>query len=296
MQQADNKIVVAIWMVTYNHENYIEQAVESVMSQQTSFAYKLFIGEDFSTDKTRSICLSLKEKYPDKIELLIRDKNIGAEKNGEQVYKACFGSGAKYLAMLEGDDYWVDNNKLQKQVDFLEKNSDFSMVFHDIEVRKGTKLEASGNKLTKDVFDLYDYAREGFVHTSTILYRNFGYENMPKYMNDCYAGDSVLIIAIAKRGLIKYIPEVMSVYRLHETGIWSMKDKTFLIQKRVSDIDVIMKHEGSYDSKLKDILKGKLFKEYRFLWGATKKAKYYFKALTINPVLTLKLSLKGLVG
>lgn len=287
--------MVAIWMVTYNHESYIEQAVESVMAQQTNFDFRLFIGEDFSTDNTRAICLALKEKYPERIHLLIRDKNIGAEKNGEQVYKACFDSGAKYLAMLEGDDYWTDNGKLQKQVDFLEANNNFSMVFHDHKIKTPNEIKESGNKLTKDVFDIYDYAKEGFIHTATILYRNFGYENFPSYINNCYAGDSVLILTIAKRGLIKYFPETMSVYRLHGTGIWSMKDKLFLREKRVSDLEEIIRNECSSDMKLKSILANKLFREYRFLWNKTKAVKYYLRSIKLNPILALKVSLKAMV-
>eukprot|EP01136_Pigoraptor_vietnamica_P036997 Opistho-1_new@104331 len=138
-----SKISIAIWMVTYNHENYIAQAIESVMMQQTNFTYQLFIGEDCSTDKTRAICVSLKEKYPDKIELILQKENIGANKNALQVYHACFQSGAKHIAMLEGDDYWTDPLKLQKQMDWLEGNPDYVLCFHKISVlRPNGKLSA----------------------------------------------------------------------------------------------------------------------------------------------------------
>src|SRR5664279_2965814 len=98
--------VVAVFMVTYNHEKYIAQSIESVLMQKTTFPFKLFIGEDCSTDNTRSICLEYFKQEPEKIELYLNEKNIGAIKNSHQIYKACYYSNAKYVAMLEGDDCW----------------------------------------------------------------------------------------------------------------------------------------------------------------------------------------------
>ena len=87
--------------------------------QKTSFPFKLFIGEDCSTDKTLEICKKYEAKHPNTIELLINSRNLGGPENASRVYLACFSSGAKYTAMLEGDDYWINPNKLQKQVNFF---------------------------------------------------------------------------------------------------------------------------------------------------------------------------------
>ena len=125
---------VIVWMVTYNHEKFIEQAIESVLAQKTNFSYKLYIGEDFSTDNTRALCQKLKNTNPEKIELFLNKKNIGATANGVQMYQKCFESNSKYIALLEGDDYWTDPYKLQKQVDFLEKNESYSLSFHKINI------------------------------------------------------------------------------------------------------------------------------------------------------------------
>ena len=113
--------LVAVYMITYNHENYIAQAIDSVLTQKTTFPIKIFIGEDCSTDRTAAICLKYKEKNPGKIEVTFNKQNIGPKNNAKQIFQACFVSGAKYIAMLEGDDYWTDPNKLQLQADFLEK-------------------------------------------------------------------------------------------------------------------------------------------------------------------------------
>src|SRR5947209_2333706 len=102
----NHDLFCAIWMVTYNHEKYITKALESVIKQEVNFKIKLFISDDRSTDKTIQICESFVLKYPDTIELIINDTNIGPEKNGLKTYYRCFQSGAKYIALLEGDDYW----------------------------------------------------------------------------------------------------------------------------------------------------------------------------------------------
>ncbi len=117
---------VSVLMITYNHEQYIEQAVRSVMMQETDFDYELVIGEDCSTDRTREIVLRLKEEFPDKIRLLLPEKNLGMIPNFVATYEACRG---EYIALCEGDDYWTHPKKLQIQVDYM-KGSECRMCFH----------------------------------------------------------------------------------------------------------------------------------------------------------------------
>jgi len=123
------ELTVAVWMVAYNHERYISKAIESIISQETSFHFRLFIGEDCSTDSTRTICQQYTNRFPEKISLILQTHNTGGYQNAMSVYKACFGSGAKYIALLEGDDYWTDPLKLQKQVDLLEDNPNAGFCF-----------------------------------------------------------------------------------------------------------------------------------------------------------------------
>lgn len=110
-----NRITVTIISLTYNHEKYIAQALESILMQKVNFTYEIVVGEDCSKDRTREILIQYAEKHPDKFHLLLHEKNIGAAKNQNKVFENCKG---KYIAMLEGDDYWTDPYKLQKQVDF----------------------------------------------------------------------------------------------------------------------------------------------------------------------------------
>jgi len=118
----NNKPLVSVCMITYNHENFIKDAIEGILMQKTSFPIELIIGEDCSTDNTRKIVKDYEEKYPEIIFAQYSEKNLGMINNFLNVLQAARG---KYIALCEGDDYWTDPLKLQKQVDFLEANPEY---------------------------------------------------------------------------------------------------------------------------------------------------------------------------
>src|ERR1700683_5373651 len=125
--------LVSVHMVTYNHEKYIAQAIESVLLQKTKFDFELVIGEDFSDDNTRNIIKTFVLNNPGKINALLHPYNLGLDgkNNSVETLKNCNG---KYVALCEGDDFWTDPYKLQKQIDFLEENTDFSICFHNSKI------------------------------------------------------------------------------------------------------------------------------------------------------------------
>ena len=122
-----NNTIVSVCMITYNHENFIREAIDGVLMQKTDFPIELIIGEDCSTDGTRKIVMEYARKYPDIIRPLLPDSNLGMMKNFIETMQAATG---KYIALCEGDDYWTDPYKLQKQVDFLEANEEYSLCCH----------------------------------------------------------------------------------------------------------------------------------------------------------------------
>ena len=124
-----NDMLLSVMTITYNHEPYIAQAIESFLVQKTTFDVEIVIGEDRSTDNTLQICLDYKAKYPGKVRVLSRDTNIGMMANMIDTFSQCKG---KYVAVCEGDDYWTDPYKLQKQVDFLEKNEEYAICCHNV--------------------------------------------------------------------------------------------------------------------------------------------------------------------
>lgn len=210
----NNDILVAIWMVTYNQEAYIEQAVESVMMQITDFRYKLFIGEDCSTDKTREICIALQEKYPDKIELILNEKNIGGNLNAKNIYNACFNSGAQYIAMLEGDDYWTDANKLQKQVEVLEKNPECNICFTDKSKLYIDKLIKDNNKNIQIKTDFLELIKGNYIATVTVLFRKPKEFVLPDWFSQLKIGDWPLYLILLKDGSkAYYLKQDTAVYR-----------------------------------------------------------------------------------
>ena len=129
--------LLSVRLITYNHEKYIRQAIDSILAQKVNFTWDIVIADDFSTDSTRSILIEYEKKYPNLIKLILQKENVGPARNFVDLISFKTSS---YIAYIEGDDYWTDSLKLQKQVDFLEKNIDYSICFHNtlelIEPRK----------------------------------------------------------------------------------------------------------------------------------------------------------------
>ena len=216
------EIMVSVCMITYNHESYIAQAIEGVLMQKTNFQIELVIGEDCSGDKTREICKTYKEKYPDLCKLRLQDKNIGMMDNFIENLKSCTG---KYIALCEGDDYWTDPLKLQKQVDFLEQNPDYGLIFTDADhlYEKTGKIISSYDKTYRRKIPVGNVLEELLYgnpyKTCSSLFKT-------KYVSDFCTisekaqrhhfkmGDVILWLIIAGRSKIGYLPSSTVVYRV----------------------------------------------------------------------------------
>ena len=220
------KPTVAVWMVTYNHADFIEQAIESVMMQQTDFEYHLFIGEDCSTDNTREICKKLKTKYSNKITLILNETNLGGRENACNVYRKCIESEAKYIALLEGDDFWTNTQKLQKQVGFLEANPMHSFCWTRFQTldQKTQELTLDFNdkhfpKNEKEIdFDFEKSLKGWHMGTQTLLLRSvfFDLERLNKFK---YFRDVHIITQLLKKGKGACLNFVGAAYRVHDEGM-----------------------------------------------------------------------------
>ncbi|MDN3656725.1 glycosyltransferase [Ferruginibacter paludis] len=220
-------MLVNICMITYNHQQYIRQSIEAVLSQVTNFDFQLVIGEDNSTDCTKEICLEFAERYPDKIKLITSAINVGMSKNFFRTYKACEG---KYIAFCEGDDYWTDVHKLQKQIEFLEANPDYCACFHNVQMkeeRTGTlgaeRTSESDNwvlhkSLPKDSFDTNDLLGPWFIPSLSVVFVNYPDFELPGWFHNSPFGDLPFMLLLSLRGNFKYLDEVMGVYRIHDSG------------------------------------------------------------------------------
>lgn len=218
-----NEPFVAVWMVTYNQEKFITAAIEGVIMQEANFSFKLFIGEDCSTDSTRQICLAFQKKYPDKIELLFTEVN-SMKQNSRNIFTKCFQSSAKYIAMCEGDDYWTDPHKLQKQVDFLEANEKIVGCFSDAMVinNDGQILQdaiSEENKKEVAITQIGSF----WMPTLTICLRNIYLESIinSSQFSKVNNGDMFLYYTLSQFGNFAFVKTIPSCYRMHLGGVWS---------------------------------------------------------------------------
>jgi glycosyltransferase involved in cell wall biosynthesis len=211
--------MLSVCMITYNHENYIREAIESVIMQKTEFEIELVIGEDFSPDTTKAICQKYAERYPQIIRILPSEKNLGTMPNFIRTLEACAG---KYIAICEGDDYWTDPLKLQKQVDFLEANPEYSFVFHNALIKyEGNRKKGHLFCMDEvpDTTDVTFHIEKFRVPLASIVLRMECVKGLPRWFNYIYNGDYALTLVAALTGKVKYLNEVMSVYRKNPGGL-----------------------------------------------------------------------------
>ena len=246
MAQATD-IKVSVLMITYNHENLIAQAIESVLEQQVSFEYEIVIGEDCSTDNTRAIVQTYQEKYPDRIRALLPAQNLGMTRNFEATLNHCRG---QYIALLEGDDYWTSPQKLQTQVNFLDAHPDCAICFHNASVVYEDGSQETRNFSPPDqkpISDLRDLFYENFMATPTVMFRNRLCDRLPSWFHYLKMGDWTLHILNAQFGKIGYLNPVMAVYRIHSGGVWSSSSQTARLQASIKMFEYLNTHfRGKY--------------------------------------------------
>jgi len=206
-------------MIAYNVGKSLDEAIESVMGQKTSFKVELVIGEDCSTDNTREIALLYQAKYPEVVRVLLHDKNLGLTPNSVATQNACTG---KYIALLDGDDYWTDEYKIQKQVEFLEQSPEFSASGHQSEkiFEDGSQSRLFGEKEEK-VYGLNDTITHRKFHTSSLVYRREYWVKTGGIPQNISSNERAICPMLAIFGKIKYFKESMCVYRLSGANLSS---------------------------------------------------------------------------
>jgi len=210
--------LVSVAIIAYNLEKYIVECLESVLCQKTNFKVEIVIGEDCSTDNTLQILLNYQERFPNIIRVLVREKNLGLTPNSVDTQNNCKG---KYIALLDGDDYWTDENKLQKQIDFLERNPLFSASAHQSTILRGSK-EFPIRKFgidTDAVFGINDTISHRKFHTSSLVYRRSIWEKTGGIPTTISSNERAIYPMLAVFGNIQYFKDDMCVYRLSPTGL-----------------------------------------------------------------------------
>lgn len=249
---------VSVLVMTYNHERFISQALESVLMQKVTFEYEILISEDRSTDDTRNRVLNIHAKYPDRIRLLLSETNLHSN---EIVVRGIEASKGQYVALLDGDDYWLCPYKLQKQVDFLETHPECAMCFHNVDVlyededidphpfHADEPKSRFSRPVPKPISTLRDLVRGNFIQNCSTFFRRGLFREFPSwYYNFFPITDWPLHILNAQHGHIGYIDEVLGVYRVHRGGQWSMNMSLYRHSKDIIRIiqmyETIDKHLG----------------------------------------------------
>lgn len=221
---------VSVSLITYNHERYISQAIESVLMQRTNFPFELIIGEDESQDRTREIVKDFAARYPDRIRLHLHSRATNISYGGRPTGRHNFvnnirSARGEYIALLDGDDYWTSATKLQQQVDILESRPECSTCFHpvirvDEEGRTlSDALDVSAVKRTFSVVELID--RKFFANTASVLFRRGLFGDFPAWYFEAPVGDFPLHVLNGLSGDFAFIEEPMAAYRIHGSSIWS---------------------------------------------------------------------------
>lgn len=296
-------VLVSINCITYNQESYISEAIDSFMMQKTDFDFEILIGEDCSTDSTGKIVEMYQAKYPDRIRIITSDKNVGFMKNMIRLHE---NSKGKYIAICEGDDYWTDEHKLQKQIDYLEKNTDCTLCFHAAEVVKA-KNKAKVGLIRPYNDDNICKTEEiiigggDFCPSQSLVYRKTSMDNPPDFFAKSPIGDYPLQIIATSKGYAYYMDEIMSAYRKGDSNSWSSRvnsvNKQLSINERtISMLDQFNVYTNySYDlavrkqklmiefnsliisKKTKEIKNGK-YKEYYNSLSLTRRLKIYISS------------------
>jgi glycosyltransferase involved in cell wall biosynthesis len=206
----------------YNHARYVEQAVESAVSQRADFDYEVVVVDDASTDGTREIVMRCKEAHPDKIRLVLHPKNLGWGFSALDLVSLAQG---EYVALLDGDDYWLDELKLQKQVGFLESHPGFSFCAHANQVLN----EIDGSQFVRHAMSenrtlrLADILPSNIFHTGSLVFRRADVTEWPQAFAGLFFEDWALQVLLARKGDIMLLADVMSAYRVHKDGLWTSR-------------------------------------------------------------------------
>lgn len=205
-------------MVTYNQENFIDEAIRSVVLQAFDYPYEIIIGDDCSTDATYEHCLKWQQEYPHLIKIIRHKQNLGIQRNYIDIYNRCKG---EYIAICEGDDFWCSKYKLQRQVDYMDTHADCNICFHRIvNYYTDNKTMSLSNGQQKTDTTISDLSRSNYITNLSVMYRRNAIESLPDWLADVNPPDYILHMLHASNGNIHYINKPMGVYRQHKNGVW----------------------------------------------------------------------------
>lgn len=293
-------ILVSIHCLTYNHEKFIAEAIESFLMQKTNFKFEILIHDDASTDRTQEIIKQYELQYPTLIKPIYQLENQYSKGNSVNTVNLINLNRAKgkYIAVCEGDDYWIDPYKLQKQVEYMEKNPDCSLCVHGgyiVDAAEKT-LQSSNRPSKKNKFFTVEEVIEGggglFLTNSMLFPRKFALER-PEFLQNAPVGDYPYAINLSLLGKVYFIDEFMSAYRVGHSGSWTATEFNNIQNKKrhYAGIEKMLDNLNSYtDFQYTDaITRTKISMQFSLLleqrkYHEVKKGNYkkYYVALSLK--------------
>jgi glycosyltransferase involved in cell wall biosynthesis len=246
---------VTVILITYNHERFLAQAIESVLMQETRAPFELLITEDCSTDATRVIIARTATQHPDQVRVFHSQQNLGSN---EVMLRALRKAHGRYIAFLDGDDYWTSSEKLQRQVDFLDQHPECAMCFHNAMMfwDDGTQAPREYTPpTTPRITELRQILKSNYIAGCSPMIRREVLADIPDWYEHANFGDWPLYVFAAQRGSIGFIPRTMGAYRLHKGGSWSSVPAVRKLEGFIQFYSSISAHLGSaYRSDVVQIL------------------------------------------
>jgi glycosyltransferase involved in cell wall biosynthesis len=238
-----DELAVSVVLITYNHAAYIVQALHSVLAQQLDAAWELIISEDCSTDGTREIVGRVAAEHSDRVRLILSETNV---RTNEVVARGIHAARGKYVALLDGDDYWTDPAKLAQQFAFLEARPAYAACFHNVEVvddRGQSPGRTWNGPQQRPIVTLADLAEGNCLATSSVMYRRALVPRIPNWYHPFFpVTDWPLHILYAEQGPIGYLNSVLGAYRIHSAGWYSPGSAAEKLQANAAFYERIDRH------------------------------------------------------
>lgn len=290
-------ILVSIHCLTYNHEKFIAEAIESFLMQKTNFEFEILIHDDASSDRTQEIIKEYELQYPTLIKPIYQLENQYSKGNSVNTINLNRAKG-KYIAVCEGDDYWIDPLKLQKQVDYMENNPNCSLCVHGgylVTAAEKKVLSSNRPNNSNKLFTIEEVIEGGgglFLTNSMFLPKKYAFES-PAFLENAPVGDYPVAINLSLLGKVYYIDDFMSAYRVGHSGSWTArefnniqnKERHYIeIEKMLDDLNVYTDYQ--YEAAIN---RTKLKMQFNLLlvqkkYHEVKKGNYkrYYEALSVK--------------
>jgi glycosyltransferase involved in cell wall biosynthesis len=221
---------VSVYLITFNQAQFIAKALESVLMQKTAFDYEIVVGDDCSTDGTIEILKSYQQRHAQKIKLVLHGENVGMMRNALDVLANCTG---EYIACLEGDDYWTDPEKLQRQADYLDHHTGCALCHHKVDYISwpdARKLREFPPLRYRDRSDGRDLAMFNYIQTCSVMFRRTWLPVLGAQFRDLKLGDWPIFVLLSQRGWIGFIHQTMAHYRVHSNNSWNNRPPDYKIR------------------------------------------------------------------